>query len=183
MDPESGESGLLRRFRCNRVAQCDVLLPRPSTREAGSSRDLSKNHIRTGAICLLKVDLFHCPRAQFCNYLRLSLPHCLYGLAQGAPLVLSNAGTGGFGGVPGNATGGPELRDDDDALATDPVITAAPAASGAASVSSAPASILGAAGLNHHDNRTADGGNNFSVEPPDQGLCPATGTCSRQSIS
>jgi len=98
------------------------------------------------------------------------------GLAQGAPLVVSNAGTGGFGGVSGTASGGPEFREDDeDTPATDPVITAAPAASGVASVSDAPASILGAQGLNHHDNRTADNGNQFSLEPPDQGLCVGNG--------
>ena len=31
------------------------------------------------------------------------------------------------------------------------------------------------AGLNHVDQRTADGGNQFSVEPPDQGLCVGDG--------
>jgi len=90
--------------------------------------------------------------------------------------VVSNAGSGGFGGVSGNATGGPEFREDDeDELATDPVISAAPAPSGAASVSSTSPNILGAAGLNHRDNRTADNGNQFSLEPPDQGLCVGNG--------
>ena len=90
--------------------------------------------------------------------------------------MLSNAGSGGFGSVSGTATGGDEFRDDEDEDATtDPVITAAPAASGAAQVASAPASILGQQGLNHFDNRTADGGNNFSIEPPDQGLCVGNG--------
>lgn len=97
------------------------------------------------------------------------------GAAQSAPLVLSNAGSGGFGGSAGAATGGPELRKNYDTPSPDPVITAAPAASGVATVSSAPAGILGAAGLNHFDNRTADGGNNFSIEPPDQGLCVGNG--------
>ena len=97
------------------------------------------------------------------------------GLAQAAPLVLSNAGAGGFGSVAGGATGGPELRKNYDAPSPDPVITVAPAASGAATVSSAPSGVLGAAGLNHFDNRTADGGNNFSIEPPDQGLCVGNG--------
>lgn len=30
-------------------------------------------------------------------------------------------------------------------------------------------------GLNHHDSRTANGGNQFSLEPPDQGLCVGGG--------
>ena len=30
-------------------------------------------------------------------------------------------------------------------------------------------------GLNHHDQRTANGGNQFSLEPPDQGLCAGNG--------
>src|SRR6267143_2757269 len=30
-------------------------------------------------------------------------------------------------------------------------------------------------GLNYHDQRTANGGNQFSVEPPDQGLCAGNG--------
>ncbi len=30
-------------------------------------------------------------------------------------------------------------------------------------------------GLNHYDNRTANGGNQFSLEPPDQGLCVGNG--------
>lgn len=30
-------------------------------------------------------------------------------------------------------------------------------------------------GLNHHDQRTANGGNQFSLEPPDQGLCVGAG--------
>ncbi|MFO1325571.1 MAG: hypothetical protein U1F15_16125 [Burkholderiales bacterium] len=97
------------------------------------------------------------------------------GLAQAAPLVLSDAGTAGFGSTPGNATGGPELRKNYDTPSPDPVITAAPAASGIATVSSAPPAVLGAQGLNHFDNRTADGGNNFSIEPPDQGLCVGNG--------
>jgi hypothetical protein len=97
------------------------------------------------------------------------------GLTQAAPLVLSNAGVGGFGSVAGDATGGPELRKNYDVPAPAPVITAAPAPAGAATVSAAPPGILGAAGLNHFDNRTADGGNNFSIEPPDQGLCVGNG--------
>lgn len=99
----------------------------------------------------------------------------IVGLAQAAPVVLRDAGAGGFGSFAGDATGGPELRKNYDSPSPDPVITAAPAASGSASVSSSAAAILGAPGLNHFDNRTADGGNNFSIEPPDQGLCVGNG--------
>ncbi len=98
------------------------------------------------------------------------------GVTQAAQTVwLTQAGAGGFGGVAGHAVGGPELRKNYDTPSPDPVITAAPAASGQATVSASPASVLGAAGLNHFDNRTADGGNNFSIEPPDQGLCVGNG--------
>lgn len=98
------------------------------------------------------------------------------GVTQAAQTVtLKQAGAGGFGGVAGDAVGGPELRKNYDTPSPDPVITSAPAASGQATVSAAAASVLGAAGLNHFDNRTADGGNNFSIEPPDQGLCVGNG--------
>src|SRR5689334_2198812 len=35
--------------------------------------------------------------------------------------------------------------------------------------------FAGFAGLNHFQNRTASGGNQFSLEPPDQGLCVGNG--------
>lgn len=98
------------------------------------------------------------------------------GAAQAAQTVtLTQAGSGGFAGVAGAAVGGPELRKNYDTPSPEPVITEAPAASGEATVSAAPPGVLGAAGLNHYDNRTADGGNNFSIEPPDQGLCVGNG--------
>lgn len=102
----------------------------------------------------------------------LSIP-----LAQAAPpLALTNVGAGGFdGAASGTAAGGPEFRnepEDDDAVAA---ATSAAAATTTATVSSAPPGVLGASGLNHFDNRTADGGNQFSVEPPDQALCVGNG--------
>ncbi|MFI5274257.1 MAG: hypothetical protein ACHQ4H_14580 [Ktedonobacterales bacterium] len=38
-----------------------------------------------------------------------------------------------------------------------------------------PSSAIGFQGLNHYDTRTRDGGNAFSLEPPDQGLCVGNG--------
>ena len=114
-------------------------------------------------------------RRRIANAVLLASAGLFVGLTQAASPVLSNVGAGGFGTASGNATGGPELRKDYDTPSPDPFITAAPAATGVATVDSAPPGILGAAGLNHFDNRTADGGNNFSVEPPDQGLCVGNG--------
>ena len=42
---------------------------------------------------------------------------------------------------------------------------------GAQAVNDVTGSTTTADGLNHYDNRTADGGNKFSLEPPDQALC------------
>ncbi|THF84017.1 hypothetical protein E7T09_21155 [Deinococcus sp. KSM4-11] len=50
------------------------------------------------------------------------------------------------------------------------------AAFGALKVSSAPTLALSFNGLNHRDTRTANGGNQFSNEPPDQGLCVGNGS-------
>ena len=96
--------------------------------------------------------------------------------AQAATLVLRDAGSGGFDTTPsGAAVGGPEFRKNYDVpAAPDAVFAAVPAAAGAA-VATAPSSVLGAPGLNHFDNRTADGGNQFSIEPPDQALCVGNG--------
>ena len=44
-----------------------------------------------------------------------------------------------------------------------------------AKVSSSPRLVRSIDGLNHRDQRTANGGNQFSVEPPDQGLCVGNG--------
>ncbi|HEX9093182.1 MAG TPA: hypothetical protein VF902_04290, partial [Coriobacteriia bacterium] len=52
-------------------------------------------------------------------------------------------------------------------------IPAAPA--DAAAIAGAPGVDSTFAGLNHFDQRTANGGNQFSLEPPDQGLCAANG--------
>jgi len=100
----------------------------------------------------------------------------LAGAAQAGTMVLSEAGSGGFdGGLPGAAVGGPEFRKNYDVPAgPDRVYTTTPLA-GAAPVSGSAPAILGAPGLNHFDNRTADGGNQFSIEPPDQGLCVGNG--------
>ena len=115
------------------------------------------------------------PSGRIARAVLLASTGMFVGLAHAAPQVLRDAGTGGFESVAGDATGGPELRKNYDTPSPDPVITAAPAATGVATVSSAPLGVLGAAGLNHFDNRTADGGNNFSIEPPDQGLCVGNG--------
>jgi hypothetical protein len=93
-----------------------------------------------------------------------------------ATVVLRDAGSGGFDAAPaGAAIGGPEFRKNYDVPAPpDLVYTAVPLGAVAGVSAGAPA-ILGAAGLNHFDNRTADGGNQFSIEPPDQGLCVGNG--------
>jgi hypothetical protein len=45
----------------------------------------------------------------------------------------------------------------------------------AAKLASSPQLVRSFAGLNHRDQRTANGGNQFSLEPPDQGLCAGNG--------
>ena len=60
---------------------------------------------------------------------------------------------------------------------------AAPSAVGSATSAALPSAIIRNGpqlltsfdGLNHHDQRTANGGNQFSVEPPDQALCVGGG--------
>jgi hypothetical protein len=52
-------------------------------------------------------------------------------------------------------------------------LPAAPA--GAASIASDAGVVRTFLGLNHRDQRTANGGNQFSLEPPDQGLCVGNG--------
>ena len=44
-----------------------------------------------------------------------------------------------------------------------------------AKVTSSPQLVRSIDGLNHRDQRTANGGNQFSLEPPDQGLCVGNG--------
>ena len=51
----------------------------------------------------------------------------------------------------------------------------AAAAIAGASVASNPQLLRSIDGLNHRDQRTANGGNQFSLEPPDQGLCVGNG--------
>jgi hypothetical protein len=53
------------------------------------------------------------------------------------------------------------------------------AAVAGATVTSSPRLVRSIDGLNHRDQRTANGGNQFSVEPPDQGLCVGNGSCSK----
>ncbi len=50
-----------------------------------------------------------------------------------------------------------------------------PAASSAVKAKSNPEQVLAFRGLNHRQQRLANGGNQFSVEPPDQGLCVGNG--------
>ena len=102
---------------------------------------------------------------------------CAAVASQAANLVLRDAGTGGFDSTPaGSATGGPEFRKNYDVPAgPERVFDVVPAAAGSAVNGAVASTILGAAGLDHFDNRTADGGNQFSIEPPDQGLCVGNG--------
>src|SRR6184192_2435150 len=57
-----------------------------------------------------------------------------------------------------------------------PDVTGAPVAAGVGVSSSGPLTVLSTFdGLNHRNQRLANGGNQFSVEPPDQGLCVGNG--------
>ena len=59
---------------------------------------------------------------------------------------------------------------------TAPSVPLAPLASGVGVSSAGPLSVLSSFdGLNHRQNRLANGGNQFSLEPPDQGLCVGNG--------
>jgi len=59
---------------------------------------------------------------------------------------------------------------------TAPGVTTAPIAAGVGVSSAGPLSVLTSFdGLNHRNQRLANGGNQFSVEPPDQGLCAGNG--------
>src|ERR1700756_1313908 len=55
---------------------------------------------------------------------------------------------------------------------TAPSVPLAPLAAGVGGSTSGPLSVLSSFdGLNHRQNRLANGGRQFSLEPPDQGLC------------
>jgi len=59
---------------------------------------------------------------------------------------------------------------------TAPSVPAAPVAAGVGVSSSGPLSVLSSFdGLNHRQSRLANGGRQFSLEPPDQGLCAGNG--------
>jgi hypothetical protein len=59
---------------------------------------------------------------------------------------------------------------------TAPDVTTAPIAAGVGVSSAGPLSVLTSFdGLNHRNQRLANGGNQFSLEPPDQGLCAGNG--------
>jgi hypothetical protein len=95
-------------------------------------------------------------------------------LLNAAPLKL--VGSGGLGNASsGQATGGPEVAPSP--LADNPVTISAsgPALGGSSVTTHVPSGVLRGNGLNHHDQRTADNGNQFSLEPPDQGLCVGNG--------
>src|ERR1700730_16306453 len=97
-------------------------------------------------------------------------------LASAAPIQLTPSGSGGLDQRPaGQAANGQELAPSP--LADNPIpFTASGPAMGGSSVSSRlPQSVLSRLGLNHHDQRTADNGNQFSLEPPDHGLCVGNG--------
>ena len=106
-----------------------------------------------------------------------ALSFVMIGVVSAAPSKLVTRGAGGFGQTAaGQSAGGPELAPvplQDNPL---PVSAAGTAVAGTAPVSNrSPEDVVGAPGLNHHDERTADGGNQFSLEPPDQGLCVGSG--------
>ncbi len=95
-------------------------------------------------------------------------------LLSAAPLKL--VGSGGLGNASsGQASGGPEVAPSP--LADNPINISAsgPALGGSSVTTHLPSGVLRGNGLNHHDQRTADNGNQFSLEPPDQGLCVGNG--------
>jgi len=59
---------------------------------------------------------------------------------------------------------------------TAPRVNTAPIAAGVGVSSQGPLSVVASfVGLNHRQQRLANGGNQFSLEPPDQGLCVGNG--------
>jgi hypothetical protein len=84
---------------------------------------------------------------------------------------------------PALLAGDADSGDGSDSLGPQPVVNrtiahghaGGPAISGAGRAKSNPEVKLGFDGLNFHDQRFANGGNQFSVEPPDQGLCAGNG--------
>lgn len=75
--------------------------------------------------------------------------------------------------------GSPEgAEDGEDAVNRSESVPVAPTVSlpgGAKKAKSNPALVLDFEGLNHRNQRLANGGNQFSLEPPDQGLCVGNG--------
>ncbi|HEY7349940.1 MAG TPA: hypothetical protein VH599_16600 [Ktedonobacterales bacterium] len=103
--------------------------------------------------------------------------------AAGSDRFLAGGGTGGFTAAhAGNASAmfasefSPNIEDQDDEGDNDgggsqqnpPTVAPNPASNG---VTTHNPGFSGFAGLNHFNTRTASGGNQFSLEPPDQGLC------------
>jgi hypothetical protein len=107
----------------------------------------------------------------------------------GLTRLISSSGTATFGGTANGPEGlqFPEVRigdSDAGAAPTSIVITdralsgpghSAAAANSASVAKSNPNLVLSFNALNHRDNRLASGGNQFSLEPPDQGLCVGNG--------
>jgi hypothetical protein len=101
--------------------------------------------------------------------------------AAGGTRMISAGGTASMiASQPGSdAIQGPEIR----AAKAEPAATAAVPGpevggtdvAGLGSPSSTPALTASFDGLNHRNQRLANGGNQFSVEPPDQGLCAGNG--------
>ena len=110
---------------------------------------------------------------------RLSLIAALVGasaLAAAAPVQLTRSGAGGVDQRPaGQSAAGQELAPSPLADNPIPFVAAGPAIGGSSVSSRLPPSVLAGAGLNHRDQRTADNGNQFSLEPPDQALCVGNG--------
>jgi hypothetical protein len=103
--------------------------------------------------------------------------------------LISGSGTAAFGGTVNGPEGlqFPEVRGgDSDEVAPPSTVTITDrslsrpgrsgASAGSGSVSKSNTGLVSSFdGLNHRDNRLASGGNQFSLEPPDQGLCVGNG--------
>ncbi len=102
----------------------------------------------------------------------------------------SRVGGGSLSTAPaaGGSIGNPEVdpaMSDDDSDTPDGVVALnrtiatttgnGPTVNGRGKAKSNPELLLSFDGLNHYDQRTANGGNQFTVEPPDQGVCAGNG--------
>jgi hypothetical protein len=112
----------------------------------------------------------------------VSNTHAAAGTSTGTTLqTVHSAGTGSFSSSDTGALTGDTLnqalpKDNDRDQHTGAVYTDAPTTNPNPSGNPVtPGSASGFQGLDHFDTRTRDGGNAFSLEPPDQGLCVGNG--------